>query len=267
MTQRVVLQALPDNQNALAVRCNSGTIRISSPEGNLYIPRDDWGEPQPMEQAIVASPLSDGVTAFHLGTDLVSALRRELPSLLDPVSATTDFRSQRLSSFGREVVARLTEAGIETLEFRVCNVAVNKPGVRSTGQDFATNAKVGLHIDNHDKLPLSQRKMAVQLLALNCGSSQRHFNFLDLPVEELARRTGTHLDHPSEDLSQASLRLKDQFLMENPDYPITSVCLPPGYAYIATPQNIIHDGAASNGNVADVAFLMLGRYRLAGGSL
>jgi hypothetical protein len=264
ISKQVVLQALPDDQNAAAVRWNSGTIRISASGADVFIPRDDWGELQPMEPAIGAVSLADGVTVFKLGTDLVTAFRRELPGLLNPVSTTTDFRSQRLASFGKEVAARLAHAGIETLEFRVCNVAVNKPGVKSTGQDFATNAKVGLHIDNHDRLPLSQRQTAVQLLALNCGSSPRYFNFIDLPVEELARRTDTPLDDPSEDLSRASQQLKDQFLSKNPDYSITGVCLPPGYAYIATPQNIIHDGAASSGAVADVAFLMLGRFRFAG---
>jgi hypothetical protein len=227
---------------------------------NKFLPRDDWSEPSSIADDV--RPLNTAVTVLDLGTDLSSSIRRRLPLLLDPERTSDDSRRELLDGLAGELVERLTALGVISESVRVSNVAVNPPGIRSTGRDFVTNQYVGLHIDNHDKLRLADRAGAVQLLALNCGASDRYFHYVDVPVARMAAMTGTPIDG-DEDPKQASDGLKNRFLERFGEYPVIRVVLPPGHAYIATPQNLIHDGAGGSVNAADVAFLMLGRYRRA----
>lgn len=261
MEQRLTLAAFSASCTDALVSTSSGTEAADVSGQPVFVPRPDWSQSAAIEPCTPPVDVSSSVTVFNLGTQLVAAFRRDLPRLLDPVGTPSEVRASFLASFGLQVQAALLRQGLATDEVRVCNVAVNAPGSRSTGRDFETNKKVGLHIDNHDRLPLRKRDAAIQLLAMNCGSQGRYFQFIDLSVTELAERVGLSLDDPQEDVRLASNSLKDRFLQSFPDYPVTSVWLPPGYAYIATPQNLIHDGAGGSRSAADVAFLMLGRYR------
>jgi hypothetical protein len=59
----------------------------------------------------------------------------------------------------------------------------------------------------------------------------------------------------------ASIRhLTAAFFRSYPDYPVVRVTLPPGHAYVAVTQYVIHDGATNTLGQPDVAFLLGGRF-------
>lgn len=253
--------AQPADCTGAYLRMNSGTALTKDGTVSFYLPRDDWNNSICLEPMGGRTDIKDCVTVINLGVNLIAEFRRELPRMLDPTKTSSETRATWLSSFGSLVGSTLPRHGIMSDFTRVCNIAVNEPGTKSTGQDFEKKGvRVGLHIDNHDRLPLSKRRDAVQLLTLNCSTAFRYFHFIDLPVSALAREAGILVDQPNEDLRQASNLLKDCFLAKFPDYPITRICLPPGFAYLATPQNMIHDGAGGSDTTPDIAFLMLGTY-------
>jgi len=242
---------------------NSGTAQ-SAEDGDYFQPNDDWSNEVPIVEAESPGRFDTSVAVFPVGTDLVEQFRSQLPILLNPTETTSELRSSILLQMAANVTDRIAGLGIEVLELRVSNVAVNRPGTRSTGKDFQTNRRVGLHIDNHDRLLLANRSDAVRLLALNCGSEDRYFLFLDLPVSGLLEHMGMNPFSGPEDPRRASDDLKTAFLRDHSGYPVKRVRIPPGCAYIATPQDLIHDGAGSSATAPDIAFLMLGRYRFRG---
>lgn len=263
-TNRIRLVYLGDANRNSSVASNTGTV-LTRADANYFLPKDDWADVFSVVEAKSDDAFQSSVTIFPVGLDLVKKFRSQLPELLDPVNTSPEERSSILIKMASDVSTRIGQLGIEVVELRVSNVAVNKPGTKSTGKDFQTNERVGLHIDNHDRLPLLRRFDAVRLLAINCGSADRFLMYVDLPVRELANKLAMQIDDPTEDPKRASDDLKTAFLARFPDYPVNRVRIPPGYAYIATPQDFIHDGAGSNDSAPDIAFLMLGRYRMNGG--
>lgn len=260
-SHRYMVQAVGVGDPSCATMVNDGVYLDRDARTVRYLPRENWSEPKrPQIRPSEALSLEGRVTLAALDASLVSEFRVKLPLLLD-ASGDDGVRADFLQQFGKRVEAALGAIGMIAESVRVCNVAVNPPGTRSTGKDFVTHEYVGLHIDNHDRLPLASRRTAIQLMTLNCGRSTRYFHFIDLPVEELAKILHSPLDDPQEDRATACDALKNKFLESYPDYPVTRVALPPGSLYVTTPQDIIHDGAGGNVD-ADVAFLMLGRYRM-----
>ena len=206
-------------------------------------------------------PIYDAVTVIRLPSGLLEWFwARTAATVCIPDRATPEQRQTALWEFAHEVSGALESASaILTTRLRSCDVQVTPTGSRSTGYDYRAGRYVGLHIDNHDRLPLGERRNAFQVLGLNLGSAERHLLIVNLAVPELLARIGSDLDDGEERYRQIS-RLTTDFFRSNPHYPVVRVTLPPGTAYILVTQYVIHDGGANTSGQPDVAFLLGGHF-------
>jgi hypothetical protein len=267
MRQGVLLQGL-GSQPALrpAVALNSG-VRAERAEGEetpRFFPHDDWHSATAEEQdrllATRATPLPDAVTVLALDPDLRERFWEDVAPLVclpDQVSAAE--RQRCLWDFGRRVADALARPGLEAVSLRSCDVQVTPPHHNSTGYDYRNGRHVGLHIDNHDRLPLLHRRGAFQLVCLNLGPVERYLQFVNLAVPDLLAALGC--DAAAAEGRYASIRhLVAEFFQAFPDYPVVRVTLPPDHAYVAVTQYVIHDGATNTLGQPDVAFLLGGYF-------
>jgi hypothetical protein len=238
------------------VEASPGTTKGGAPEGPpSFFAHDGWTEVEIRSTPIssLANP-REQLAVVHLGADVVDAARRHLlPTLQDGA-----LDHERREAFRR--VRQLADAALCESTALTCgqpgpaDCIVHRPGLRSTAFDFSSGHFVGLHIDDHQKLPLARRSEADVLFAINIGLSHRYLVFVPLTVAGLLQEVFPLRPTTSVDL-------KNAFLEQNPDAPVLRIRLAPGDAYLCGPQNLIHDGATNEGTAADVALLMSGDYR------
>jgi hypothetical protein len=124
-------------------------------------------------------------------------------------------------------------------------VACHTPNLPTVTIDRRNNCRIGLHIDSWDGHPISQRHLSTNRISINLGPESRRFLFsgptIGGMVDRLVARgillgklinTGTVID---------------SYFREFADESIYGVDLPPGSAYIAPTENVVHD-ASTLGN-------------------
>ena len=135
-----------------------------------------------------------------------------------------------------------------------------RPGALATTTiDGTSRRRVGLHIDSWDRLPTDERSSARVRVCINVGTQARYL--LVVPFEvctllEAMRELGN-----SDDLKADPRKLVASLARECPDVPVLEIGVPPGYAYLAPTENIIHDGASPGPN-EDLTTTWLGRITL-----
>lgn len=267
MFHDLLLQPLGDIHGPLQelVALNSGVT--DGPEtgsrSHSFVPRQDWRAPQPSELRLLVAdrpvPLSDGVSILKVDAALRQAFWGDIgPALLSRDSkASPEEKRDRLRRFAQTVTGSLeTGRCLRTTSLRSCDVQVSPCGQVSTAFDYQRSRYVGLHIDDHDRLPMSERRGAFQLLCVNLGRSERYLQYINLgalKLLEVLRGNDTQRPDPS-----SSQELASAFLSTFPGYPVVRLRLPPDHAYIATTQNVLHDGATNQRGEPDVALLIAG---------
>src|SRR5262249_7733921 len=125
-------------------------------------------------------------------------------------------------------------------EIRPLGLFLAEPRLLTTTRDSRDNVRIGLHVDSWFGLPLSHRRTAPNRLCVNLGNETRRFLFVNLSLDKivslLSSRCGpipTSFVNPT-DIGRI-------FLSRFPDYPIVSVKIAPGEAYIAPTEYLIHD--------------------------
>lgn len=113
-------------------------------------------------------------------------------------------------------------------------VAKSAPDRLTLTIDPATHLRIGLHLDNWDRLPTARRHTSRNRANVNVGEIDRAFLFLDLDVVS---------GHPADavpDTRSARRRLRDLA----PPPPLLRLAVPPGWAYIAPTETVLHDGSS-----------------------
>jgi hypothetical protein len=268
----IVIQWCGEQKNdAIAVCANSGVVAevTDQPGGRRFIPRDDWRALTASElEALSASqcrPVPDSVSIFRISPRVRESFWASTAQSVCTPNPTIgpEERKKALWACAESVVEAVSEFGITANSLRSCDIQITPSRSRSTSFDHTRGEFIGLHIDNHDKLLLGRRRDAFQLLCLNLGQAERHFQFVNLGISDLV----AHLDTDAVDAEARygkAWQLTSDFFQKWPNYPVVRVTLPPNYGYIAVTQHLIHDGATNSAGHPDVALLLAGHFNNAG---
>jgi hypothetical protein len=120
---------------------------------------------------------------------------------------------------------------------------------------------VGLHLDSWEKLPLRRRHFSKQRICINLGQETRYFLFVNRTLLQLV--TDLNLQDPDYFYQDyRGVRLAEKFMKMRDRYPIVSLAIHPGEAYIAPTENIIHDATSMSKQLPDWSLTFLGKFRL-----
>ncbi|MDR3592452.1 MAG: hypothetical protein P4N41_22570 [Negativicutes bacterium] len=246
-----------DQITALSIAASSGVERVYADGRPAWVARAPW-------QPLLASQLSGlevAVEAWAAHLVIVALpdtlLQRGRNELIEALVQTSGQGDEELAAligeFRKAFRQALADKGFSLDESGPADLIVNKPGVRSTAYDYDHDRVIGLHIDNHQKMPLNERRRSYTLANLNIGWNDRFLDFIPHSVSSLLSLTGE-----GSDTAKLPRDIKDAFFTSLVDTPVIRVVIPPGTAYLLNTQNCIHDGATPPGEMPDVAFLMMG---------
>jgi hypothetical protein len=113
----------------------------------------------------------------------------------------------------------------------------SQPGQATTTIDEATGRRIGLHLDNFDKLPLNSRAASRRRLGVNLGPGVRHLLVGTLDILDICQGVGVH---PSYCPHTDDIR---RHVTDGRPLRMLRLRLDPGDGYIAPTELIPHDGA------------------------
>lgn len=218
----------------LRSRCQIASLRPADPdepyEAGAAVPQDRWEAlPPHLPAALQASEDADHRTLVELVA---------LPPGTPP------------SSFARLAHAlddpRATYLGHHT-----------SPGrLRTTTPDPAGGLLIGVHVDNHDRLPCSGRHLARRRLCFNLGPAPRYLLVGDRDIRTIARavRPDHHVRHPHTDDLRA-------YVAQGGPLNLLRIRLDPGEGYIAPTELLPHDGSTQDSTQSSTAAFWLGNWR------
>lgn len=219
-----------------------------------YVPKDQWRPLSAEETEAISRPGSWIETIFLVAfsEELLRHFREEVfPCLFD---FSQEERRRMLADLKERVLAELAQQNFIASDFYAHELMLNESGNVSTSYDHAKEEFVGLHIDTHQAWEFSQRRSGFHFVGLNLGTAERYFEFIDLNAEEILEA----VQQPQ--LVHSMPRLTAAFLSRFPDYPVYRCLIPPGYAYLAATQFLIHDGATNTRGDLDVVFLLAAHF-------
>lgn len=218
-------------------------------------PRGEWRMPTPDElSGLVGSP------GVHKDPEVLVV---PLPRLSRVLEAHIASRRKADLTFLPEAVRE----GIEDiarfcgrLDGLICQGAwVGPGGLRLVTHipDPVAPVRIGLHIDNWDKIPLIERSRARRRLCINLGLNPRYLVFLPTPVSTLVAARKLSGELPPNMSAPAAVRA---YLSRNLNHPAVRVRIDPGEAYVVNADDVIHDGASDSPDVPDAALHFLGHF-------
>lgn len=205
------------------------------------VPAPPWRHPTDEERArlwSVNAPEAHGAVGIVrlLGPTMVQLLEDQKDSI---------GRSDDATSLKHPLVSVLLDA---VRKVRIAPRAVfsarigrDQPGLQTMTRAVDRDARIGLHFDRWDNLPITQLRAASNRISLNLGPEDRHFVFLSETASCMAARleaAGVSVRADVRDIGSA-------FMSTFPDYPIIRLRLRPGEAYVAPTENILHDGTSA----------------------
>jgi hypothetical protein len=158
------------------------------------------------------------------------------------------------STDGEKTWAWLCESTSLTTVGRTVSLGLSErpSGLRTSTFDAQANRRLGLHLDSWDRLPLHRRHAARTRLCVNLGRRNRSLLFLPYDVATIVdtlERAGCRVD---------GSKLGGQFCAIFPDVPVLELVIPPGHAYLAPTDNLIHDGCSEPADGPDLTIAWLG---------
>ncbi|MCF4119961.1 hypothetical protein L1785_03120 [Antribacter sp. KLBMP9083] len=115
------------------------------------------------------------------------------------------------------------------------------PGKRTTTTDWSTDRRIGVHLDNFDRLPVADRTLARRRLGINLGPGTRWLLVATTDVLDICQTLGTddpgHYPH-TDDLRRYVADGHPLRLLR-----LLRIRLDPGDAYIAPTELLPHDGS------------------------
>ncbi|RNG26225.1 hypothetical protein [Streptomyces botrytidirepellens] len=124
----------------------------------------------------------------------------------------------------------------------------------TTTEDSATERRIGLHVDNFDRLPYPRRHQGRRRLCLNLGPGPRYLLIGDHDIQQICHALHSDLErhYPhTEDLRQ--------YVAAGHPLRCLRIRLEPGEGYIAPTEFLPHDGSTAGIDQPSVAAFWLGR--------
>lgn len=228
---------------------------------NAVVPRMSW---QPIVHVDFLNNLlvGEGCPSYYNTVAIV-----KLSTKIEDFMSSVNFSEININSclnhdFINEIVSSISVEveKLNTCGYQVFNsIAINKPGLRTVTFDHEQSKYLGLHLDSFDKGYLSERRFSSNRICMNLSSEDRYFVFINKTLITIAKEIKQRQPEliPEETHLDIS-RLAYYFAICKPHYPVVKVKCPPGYAYIAPTENIIHDGSSENQTQLDVSISFRG---------
>lgn len=124
----------------------------------------------------------------------------------------------------------------------------------TTTEDSTTGRRIGLHVDNFDRLPYARRHQGRRRLCLNLGPGPRYLLIGDRDIQQICRMLHADLDrhHPhTEDIRR--------YVAAGHPLRCLRIRLDPGDGYIAPTEFLAHDGSTAGIDQPSVAAFWLGQ--------
>lgn len=228
-----------DDLDDIRGRCDIAPVRLTRGEpgydDSALVPGDDWAPITPDDakrlRAEAATP--DSV--------LIELVHRSLPE-----TAPDDLRA-RLEAAAR--LAPLDGRWPDTL----LGCAASPGNRATTTEDSRTGRRIGLHVDNFDRLPYPARRQSRRRLCLNFGPGPRYLLVGDRDVQQICRSLHTDLEwhYPhTEDIRR--------YVAAGHPLRCLRIRLEPGDGYIAPTELLPHDGSTAGTDQSSVAAFWLG---------
>ncbi|WP_194924155.1 hypothetical protein [Catenulispora pinisilvae] len=209
--------------HALIERCDTTEVRIAAGlddvEDSAVIPTDDWRPLTPVQAQHLRATASDNPSTV---TEIVSVLADwsvAAPSrpLLEHVAGFDPFAGR----YGADFLAAVDE----------------QPGQPTTTIDPGVGLRLGIHLDNHDKLPLAERTSSRRRVGLNLGPGHRYLLLGTTDVLDICAANGAdrrYYPHTNDIRRHVAAGRPLRLLR---------IRLDPGDAYITPTELVPHDGS------------------------
>jgi hypothetical protein len=204
--------------STLHERCAITSVHLARNEpgydAETLLPAPDW-EPLTAEQikALIVGPAVAGA--------LVEIVRphRDAPTYdatADEISSYDPFRGRWASWF--------------------LGFVDNPAGQATTTVDTHTGSRLGVHLDNFDKLPTARRADSRRRLAVNLGPGSRYLVLATDDIQQISASMGAPTRHPhTNDVRR--------YVRDGGSLRCIRIRLDPGEGYIAPTELIPHDGS------------------------
>ena len=266
--EKVALRTLNSSLDSFEILCSSGvTERATRLAGRKSVAAwyalEPWREQRQAtcDRAAAASP-ADEILLASFGADL---LERAHETVIPLLARADGERNLALTSAMSELRERLHEQlaalGVQLGTDGPADVIVTPPGAESTSFNYVERRYMGLHIDQHDGLPLARRGQARPLCLMNVGWRHRYVYVYPYRVMDLCHAIGITPD--SDDQVTRSREVTARYFAAHQDAGILRIRIEPGSGYVMNAQDLVHDGAAPGGNSPAVAFHSMGTLRVA----
>jgi hypothetical protein len=260
--ETVDLRTLNSAPDTFEMLCSSGvterTTRLSGGgSAASWYALGPWRElRQPVRDSAAAGSANDILLAC-LGAGFVERAHESvIPLLTRPEGKRDRALGTALLELRERLHAQLGALGVGLGTDGPVDVIVTPPGAESTSFNYAERRYMGLHIDQHDGLPLARRGQARRLCLVNIGWRHRYLHVFPYRVMDLCRAIGVV---PGVDNQEPPSReVTARYFAAHPDAGILRIGIEPGFAYILNAQDFVHDGAVPGGNASAVAFHSMG---------
>ncbi|MFF7655067.1 hypothetical protein ACFZCY_35405 [Streptomyces sp. NPDC007983] len=126
----------------------------------------------------------------------------------------------------------------------------------TTTVNHANGLRIGLHVDNWDRLPYSRRHTSRRRLCINLGPGTRYLLLADVDIRQICRAMQDHCDdrYPHTD----DLR---RYVSDHHPIRCLRLRLGPGEGYIAPTELLPHDGSTEDQAEPSSAAFWLGHWQ------
>jgi hypothetical protein len=228
-------------------------------EAGAWYADPPWRPPGDGLAASGSIPVREELVLLDLGDDLPSRARQRLIPLLARTDGSPSTRlADEVALLRGHLHERLHDLRIPLGDDGPADVIVTPPGHASSSFNFTERRYMGLHVDQHEELPLGGRSRARRLCVLNIGWTHRYLNVHPYRLTDLCRAVGIDPDRDGHRFR--SREVTELYFAKNPDAHILRIRLAPGQGYVCNAQDVPHDGSTPEGDTPGIAFHSMGRW-------
>ena len=224
------------------------------PDARAPVPH--WRVPTEEESSVLWSA---SAPEAHCGVGVVRLLGLQLVRLFaeckDTLGRFDDGDTLKHPLIGLLLDA-IEKAGIITGSVYSARIGRDHPGLVTMTRAVDQDARIGLHFDRWDGLPVKELAACSNRVSVNLGPRDRYLIFLN----QTASGMSSILQKANVQFKQDVRAIGAAFMSAFPNYPIVRIRLQPGEAYIAPTENILHDGTSAEVVETNHYLSMRGRF-------
>ncbi len=245
--------------SAGSARASAGVDQGVVPYGDgAFVPIAPWRKASAQELAHLEAPArardeDDDVLVLDVAA-LVAAVRGTLGDATSDCDLRVASSSPAFAAALGDSVAAIAEYCRDSSGLAYVGAAVAQPGLRTVTIDGGRRPleRTGLHVDSWDGGAAGARARSRRRLCVNAGREPRYLLFVPRRVSSLAAeaaRVGAPVN-----------AIASELLSSRPDLPIVRVRVDPGEAYVASTEDLIHDGSTEGAREPDLALHFIGHF-------